>query len=420
MSHRIFGSVCSGIEAASVAWGPLGWEAEFFAEIDPFPCAVLAHHYPGVPNLGDFTTIRRSARPINLLVGGTPCQSFSVAGLRGGMDDARGVLALEFLRLADRLGPEWLVWENVPGVLSSWSDDPDCPPRDVDGDRQGGQAQVVQQRHDFGCFLAALAELGYGWAYRVLDAQYLGVPQRRRRVFVVGRLGDWRGPAAVLFERHSLSGNPPPRQEARKGTTEGLARSLRGRSNLAHREDADTLIARTLTAHPSGRFDGDTETFVPEVAFGLQSQAGRFENGSRIGNAWNTNYVAHTLRGEGFDASEDGTGRGTPLVPVAFNPQAGGKQTSLGYEPGSQTTGTLSVCQTPAIAGAAVRRLTPLECERLQGFPDRYTAVPYRGKPATDGPRYKALGNSMAVPVMAWIGRRIDLVSKIMETTPCL
>ncbi len=189
-----YGSVCSGIEAATAAWHELGWEPAFFSEIEPFPRAVLAHHYPNVPCHGDFTTIGADDYgAIDLLVGGTPCQSFSVAGLRGGLDDDRGNLALEFLRLADRKRPRWLVWENVPGVLSS----------------NGGR--------DFGSILGGMVELGYGIAYRVLDAQFFGVPQRRRRVFVVGHLGDWRRAVAVLFERHSLSGHPAPRREAGKG-----------------------------------------------------------------------------------------------------------------------------------------------------------------------------------------------------------
>ena len=175
-----YGSVCSGIEAATMAWHGMGWEPSFFSEIDKFPRAVLEHHYPNVPLHGDFTTIQDGDYdPINLLVGGTPCQSFSVAGLRKGLDDPRGNLMLGFGALAKRLRPTWLVWENVPGVLSA----------------NGGR--------DFGTFLGMLAELGYGFAYRVLDAQYFGVAQRRRRVFVVGHAGDWRAAAAVLFERES-------------------------------------------------------------------------------------------------------------------------------------------------------------------------------------------------------------------------
>lgn len=184
MTPRLtYGSVCSGIEAASVAWYPLGWRAAFLSEIDGFPRAVLQHHYREKPLHGDFTTIRAGEyEPVDLLVGGTPCQSFSVAGLRGGLDDDRGNLALEYLKLADRLRPRWVVWENVPGVLSS------------------------NRGRDFGSILGGLVELGYGFAYRVLDAQFFGVPQRRRRVFVVGYLGDWRPAAAVLLSAKACAG----------------------------------------------------------------------------------------------------------------------------------------------------------------------------------------------------------------------
>jgi len=183
-------SVCAGIEAASVAWHELGWTPVAFSEIEKFPSAVLAHHYPSVPNWGDMTKFKEwPDESIDLLVGGTPCQSFSVAGLRKGLADPRGNLMLTYLAIADRYRPEWLVWENVPGVLSS----------------NGGR--------DFGALLGGLAELGYGFAYRILDAQYFGVAQRRRRVFVVANARSWQRAAAVLFERESLCGNPAPRRE---------------------------------------------------------------------------------------------------------------------------------------------------------------------------------------------------------------
>jgi DNA (cytosine-5)-methyltransferase 1 len=277
-----FGSVCSGIEAASCAWHPLGWKAAFVSEIEAFPRAVLAHHYPDVPLHGDFTTIREGQyEPIELLVGGTPCQSFSVAGLRGGLADDRGNLALEYLRLADRLRPRWLVWENVPGVLSS----------------AGGR--------DFGSILGGLVELGYGFAYRVLDAQFFGVAQRRRRVFVVGHLGDWRRAAAVLFERHSLQGHPAPRREAGEGTSYSPA--LRARANSSHR--------------------ADSQAFIPDISPGLKARdyKGPSSDGACL--------VAHALRGEGFDASEDGTGRGTPIVPVCFSSKDHGADAEVNLSP---------------------------------------------------------------------------------------
>lgn len=398
-------SVCSGIEAATVAWHPLGWEPAAFSEIEPFPRAVLAHHYPDVPCHGDFTTIEADQYgPIDLLVGGTPCQPFSIAGLRGGLDDDRGNLALEYLRLADRTRPRWLVWENVPGVLSS----------------NGGR--------DFGSILGGMAQLGYGFAYRVLDAQHFGVPQRRRRVFVVGCLGDWRRAAAVLFERHSLSGHSAPRRQARESVAAITASGVGTCGADDNQGQAGHLIASTgnvahcLNAGGMGRQDYETETLI-----------------------------AHSLRGEGFDASEDGTGRGTPLVPVAFDCKGtevqfttngihptlrsmghanshtnGGGHAAIAFaiqeravseniDAGPQGKGWQEDCaytlearnKVQSVASSAVRRLTPRECERLQGFPDDYTLVPNRGKPAADGPRYKALGNSMAVPVMRWIGERI-------------
>jgi DNA (cytosine-5)-methyltransferase 1 len=385
-----YGSVCSGIEAASVAWHPLGWRAAFLSEIEAFPRAVLAHHYPEVPLHGDFTTIRAGEyAPIDLLVGGTPCQSFSVAGLRGGLDDERGNLALEYLRLADRLRPRWLVWENVPGVLSS----------------NGGR--------DFGAFLGGLVELGYGFAYRVLDAQFFGVAQRRRRVFVVGHLGDWRRAAAVLFERHSLSGHPAPRREAGPGVAALTANGVGTCGADDNQGQAGHLIATSLRARDLSRgVDSDcTDTLIASTLTRTYGeQAGQdFANDGML--------VAHALRAEGFDASEDGTGRGTPLVPVAFtcSDQANSFAWERLFAPtiSAQVPNDTSNLQTGVRIGSAVRRLTPVECERLQGFPDNYTAIPYRGKPAADGPRYKALGNSMAVPVMAHIGRRIQMVEDL-------
>lgn len=355
-----FISVCSGIEAASVAWNPLGWKAKWFSEIEPFPCAVLAHHYPNTPNLGDMTKFKEwPDAAIDLLCGGTPCQSFSVAGLRKGLADPRGNLMLTFGAIAARYRPQWLVWENVPGVLSS----------------NGGA--------DFGAFLGMLGELGYGFAYRVLDAQYFGVAQRRRRVFVVGCLGDWRSAAAVLFERHSMQGHPAPRREAGQRVANALTdRADRGGTNSEGQRLIPELAA-CITTGTGRRYDTDTDTdtILP---------------------------VAHSLRGRPESAAVG------HVLPVSFNPQSGGKQTALGYQPGTETVGTLVKNQTPAVAEATqVRRLTPRECERLQGFPDDYTAVMHRKKPAADGPRYKALGNSWAVPNVRWIGERLEHVDAI-------
>jgi DNA (cytosine-5)-methyltransferase 1 len=401
-----FGSVCSGIEAATVAWRPLGWKPAWFAEIDPFCSALLKFHYPEVRNYGDFTRIGADAGPIDVLVGGTPCQSFSVAGRRAGLDDPRGNLTLEYLALAGRLRPRWLVWENVPGVLS------------IDGGRT------------FGTFLGLLGELGYGFAYRVLDAQYFGVPQRRRRVFVVGHLGDWRRAAAVLFERESLSGNPAPSGKARQGLagTLGVGSGERGWC-----PDTDRM---TFVAFGGGNTSGPIDVATALTHHGVRQD---FDTET---------FIAHTLRGEGFDASEDGTGRGVPLVPIAFdttqitskanrsNPKpgdpchplaAGAHAPALAFNLRGRDGGAMpevaDVASVRAASGGssrsyvsadmAVRRLTARECERLQGFEDDYTLIPYRGKPAADGPRYRAIGNSMAVPVMRWIGERIDQVERI-------
>jgi len=423
-----YGSVCSGIEAASVAWKPLGWKAAFVSEIEAFPRAVLAHHYPDTKLHGDFTTIQSGDyQPINLLVGGTPCQSFSIAGLRGGLDDDRGNLALEFLRLADRLRPRWLVWENVPGVLSS----------------NGGR--------DFGAILGGMVELGYGFAYRVLDAQFFGVAQRRRRVFVVGYLGDWRRAAAVLFERDGLSGNPAPRREAGERASvspaerleigcPSISPALKARDAKGPSSDGDgdgdvdgaPLIAHTLRAQAQASHRADTETYVTcfsskdhgadaEIDLAPTLRAGG--HSSSHANAGVPPAIAFALRGrEGGAMPEVGGDQigalraasgGSSRDYVAFAHQGGGVQTRLGYDPDSGTVQTLGACQTPAIAGSSVRRLTPRECERLQGFPDDYTLIPYRRGLAADGPRYKALGNSMAVPVMAWIGQRIASVEAL-------
>jgi len=455
-----YGSVCSGIEAATVAWHGLGWRPSFFSEIDKFPRAVLAAHYPKVPLHGDFTSIQAGDYdPIDLLVGGTPCQSFSVAGLRGGLADGRGNLALEYLKLAQRLRPKWMVWENVPGVLSS----------------AGGR--------DFGSILGGLVECGYGFAYRVLDAQYFGVPQRRRRVFVVGHLGDWRRAAAVLFERHSLQGHSAPRREAGQRAAPTISARTEGGGGLGTDFDLDGElvqafggnntsgsidVATACAAHagPHGRLNFESETFITQpIAYALQERAG-CENanagpdgaGYREGAAYtlearqtpqavaynitpsqsNKDYNARAsersqaITGNGnrpsarggdviaFDttqmtskANRSNPQSGDPSHPlaagahapaIAFNARQDPTHGAVADPIGTKDTGH------GFLRGSAVRRLTPRECERLQGFPDDYTLISHRGKPAADGPRYKALGNSMAVPVMRWIGERIQMV----------
>ena len=378
-------SVCSGIEAATSAWHHLGWEPVAFSEIEPFPSAVLKHHYPNVPNWGDMTQYKNwPDATIDLLVGGTPCQSFSVAGLRKGLEDPRGNLMLTFLGIADRYRPKYIVWENVPGVLSS----------------NGGK--------DFGSFLGALGELGYGWAYRVLDAQWFGVAQRRRRVFVVGCLGDQRRAAEVLFESESVSRNTPPSRAKGQGATADVAGSPGSRGNKSHTE---------LDGHGA---------YIPHAADTVTSKWAKGAEALQQGAQSGGNCIpVHAFKvrggceggGKGYLGSDD-----TAFTVATHQDQQIAQPVAVGVD--IENTNLTDDCAGNILAGAQmrtnkgmgvmqsamqVRRLTPVECERLQGFPDNHTNIPWRKKAeAPDGPRYKALGNSMAVPVMRWIGERIN------------
>ena len=359
-------SVCSGIEAATVAWHHMGWTPVAFSDIEPFPSAVLAHHYPHVPNLGDMTKFEEwNLEPIDLLVGGTPCQSFSVAGLRKGLADPRGNLMLTFLAIAQRHRPRWIVWENVPGVLSS----------------NGGK--------DFGTFLGALGELGYGFAYRVLDAQWFGVAQRRRRVFVVGYFGDWQRAAKVLFESESVRRDTPPSREAREGATAGTTRCFAGS------RQSDVAATLETTAHDYIRADGFNMVAQP-IGFGAQMSEPQTDvDLMQTLNAKNPMAVAQPIPYDFFQIT-------APVNRQSRSP--GDPCHTLARDNAAHAT----ILQ-PAQTAMQVRRLTPVECERLQGFPDGYTNIPWRNKPeAPDGLRYKALGNSMAVPCMRWIGERIN------------
>lgn len=420
-------SVCSGIEAATVAWHHMGWKPVGFSEIEKFPSQVLAHHYPQVTNFGDMTKYKewQINDPIGLLVGGTPCQSFSVAGLRKGLEDPRGNLALTYVGILDHFRPKWFIWENVPGVLSSG----------------GGR--------DFGSFLGALGELGYGWSYRVLDAQYFGVAQRRRRVFVVGCLGNWRPTAEVLFESESLQRNTKPSRKARKSVT-GYVESSFGQ----YRED---VVAGTTKAS-GGVLSGGSETFIVgalDTECGGQKLSHQsinsghnfavYENHPSDSRVKEMGEVCQTV------TSTWGSGGGNiPFVQEVFRKSRraqsvndfetwvnDGKANTIntfdvgdirtthavayGFEPGitkregnpNRFTREMSPTlradmgdnQVSMANNMAVRRLTPVECERLQGFPDNYTNI---RENCPDGARYKALGNSMAVPVMRWIGERIN------------
>jgi DNA (cytosine-5)-methyltransferase 1 len=405
-----YASVCDGIGAAHVAWKPLGWQCSWTSEIEPFPAAVVEHHF-GFANVGDMTKITEEMLdgygPVDLLVGGTPCQSFSVAGLRGGLADPRGNLALRFVQLAAVMQPKWIVWENVPGVLSS------------------GKGR------DFGTFLGALGELGYGFAYRVLDAQWFGVAQRRRRVFVVGHLGDWRRAAAVLFEPESVFGNPPTRGATGQGITsspQGIAGNVsskwaKGTGGPAG-DECYNLVAEPFTKSKRAQSTTDDETWVPGEVSPTMScfdqgdtrattvvAQGFTYSGYSNQPAWMTGDRTDCLPASGHS---DGSHQGVGVVAM--------RESGPGFWTQDEVCGTLraegenrpsrpsNVLHSPPMA---VRRLTPRECERLQGFPDDFTAIEYRKKPAADGPRYRALGNSMAVPVMRWIGERIKVVDEL-------
>lgn len=359
-------SVCSGIEAASVAWHELMWTPVGFSEIESFPISVLKHHYPTVPNYGDLN--EQASWPIkvgsvDVVVGGTPCQSFSTAGRRGGLDDPRGRVMLSYLDLVERIRPRWVVWENVPGVLSS----------------NGGR--------DFSALVGTLWNMGYWTNWRVLDAQWFGVPQRRRRVFVVASLGDNRA-AQVLFERESCGGNPD---------------SSRAAWEANRRTPADcSATVSSKWAKGSGGPAGDE---CQNMTVYLKS-------------AISVDVYNQTVSGDissTVTAACGGTNTSGPKVVSAFRKsrRAQSSNDNETWVPAtvSNTLNQFDVGERDThgvIHDLGVRRLTPRECERLQGFPDDWTLVPHRGKPAADGPRYKAIGNSMAVPVMRWIGRRIQ------------
>ena len=462
-----FGSVCSGIEAASVAWHPLGWEAAWLAEIEPFPSAVLAHHYPTVPNLGDMTLL--PARILSgeieapdVFCGGTPCQAFSIAGLRNSLDDHRGNLSLIFCEIANAIDqrrliqqsdPAIIFWENVPGVLNT-------------------------KDNAFGCFLAGLAgedspfEIADGkWtsagcvlgskravAWRTLDAQYFGVAQRRRRVFVVASAREGFNPTEVLFEFTGERRDTPPSRETGENATDNVRGSVEVSSPLAARDykDAGTdgmtknsaklVVTNRLVAFGEYATDGTASTMKSRDYKDATDLITVYENHPADSRVQDMGEVCNTVTSrwgtgggnvpfalQAYSIREDAkanTFSATPLdvstcigslVPsvqshhaqtfiastfkVRGECEGGGK----GYLGAEEKTFTISATQDQQVfTNMAVRRLTPTECERLQGFPDGYTNVPFRKKPASDGPRYKALGNSWAVPVVAWIGKRIN------------
>lgn len=368
------GSLFSGCGGFDIAFERAGCRVAWQVEINKDANAVLVRHWPDVPRHPDVCAVgAQNLTPVDVITFGSPCQDLSVAGRRQGMSGERSGLYFEAIRIIRELGPTWALWENVPGALSS----------------NGGR--------DFGAALDAMADAGaLDIAWRVLDAQWFGVAQRRRRLFLVA---DFRGERAaqILFESEGGNGDSAAGREAGEGSAADIAC---GTTFLSHD------ISPTLDTHAH---DGDR-----------RAQGGVM--------------IAHALTAEGADASEDGTGRGTPLVPISFMWQSG---VGMGIEHGA--VGTMLANQTPAVAihttgyqgdrvndsagtwttlpaqnanngggaGAlllhrmAVRRLTPTECERLQGFPDGHTAG------LSDSARYRLMGNAVAVPVVEWIARRI-------------
>lgn len=413
-----FGSVCSGIEAASVAAKPIGWKAAWLSEIEPFPCAVLKHHYPDIPNHGDMTLLPQKimdeeVEAPEIFVGGTPCQAFSVAGARQGLADARGNLtltfveianAIEFVRLSRNEAEPVIVWENVLGVLSS-------------------------KDNAFGCFLGALAgekcELqpprgkwtnsGYVLgpqrqiAWRVFDAQFFGVAQRRKRVWVIASSRKDIDIREILFEFGSV------RRDIKARSNSGEKTTADARKNAQNSSWWDGgQIAGTLTKQGAG----GNQRMPDKANFGAVIEA-TYANGGDICNTVTSKW----MKGSGGPAGSE-TGN-MVMQPIAIQGNLIGQSENpfILFEPRSadgvpRIHGNLCPklnCmgggqRQPSIAmNFKVRRITPIECERLQGFPDNYTNIPWKkSKESPDGPRYKALGNSWAVPNAAWIFKRIN------------
>lgn len=420
-------SIFSGIEAATVAWHPLGWEPLAFSEIDPFPSTVLQHHYPDIPNLGDITKIDWSpyVGAADIVVGGSPCQSFSVAGKREGLAGASGLM-FEYIRAVRELRPRWFVWENVPGAFTS----------------ERGEA--------YRQLLSEMDALGYGLAWRVLDAQFFGVAQRRERVFLVGSLGTMRC-AEVLFERESLSWDHQSSRQKRQALTEeaqervGEADHDSGCLNPGETQSRRVYPASgvypTLSTRENSGQSQESVFLCQTAQTGSNGKLVKQDDVMNTLDRTNSTAVAALaaqpgIKQQTYICRADGQANAMTSVDMAPTLTSHAKKDPPLIYPAEDSIGegaliqrdmsaTLSThnIQTPITGGRekrglTVRRLTPRECERLQGFPDDYTDIPYRNKEhAPDGPRYKALGNSMAVPVMRWIGERIRTVEEAAETT---
>lgn len=405
-----WGSVSTGISAASVAWKDLNWEAQWFSEIDPFCNRLLKHYYPHVRNLGDMRKlsgkIEYERSTINLLEGGTPCQGFSYAGLRGGLDDERSNLSRQFIRILSQKRPNWFVWENVPGVLSSFSDGEDG-----------------REWSDFATLLMEFRNIGYQCCYRIFDSQYFGVPQRRRRIFVVGYLGDWRPPFAVLFEPEGLRRDITPSREAGK---EAAGATENGAGNTGWPAD----VSPTLDAHYGTKWGQDNQHIKAGAGLFVPLSTYTHPN-DRLG--FKEDQVANTIK-TSFDGSDrncgalvlciDGrNGEESDVAPTLQSHHSSLNSIPLVYDQSKVVFNngqnpdaglvapTLTTINPHIVVTEKVRRLTPLECERLMGFPDNYTLIPG----AKDSPRYVALGNSINVDVLRWIGNRIALVEKLLK-----
>jgi DNA (cytosine-5)-methyltransferase 1 len=429
-------TVCTGIGSPDLAADRLGWEHVFMSEIDPHASTVLAHRFPGVPNLGDMTKINgaKYRGSVDVICGGTPCQGFSIAGKRGGLDDPRSGLAIKFVELLAEIRPTWFVWENVPGVFSSEGG------RDFAsflGCVSGRRIDVPSRGWKNSGIIEGISS-AYSVAWRTLDAQYFGVPQRRRRVFVVGHLGDWRPPAAVLFERESLSWHNPPRRRTEQAHHAGAI----GRAALPIHDKATRYQGGgdTRNGDGSGNGLGIGKVGDPSPTLTSGDRHAVFQQNTRDEVRWiggdgriagaltaepgmkQQNYVvafsskdygadatidlSPTLRSGEFDKSW-ANGGAPPAIAFMAN--------DFGSDLGTEVSPTLRSGSNggvyPAIhKGSTVRRLTPIKCERLQGFPANWTQVQHKGKPMADGPRYKMCGNSIAVPVIKWIFKRIQEV----------